>query len=290
MRLGVIMRGAGACAAANVGVLEAFFSRGLDVYAVCGVNGGSWFAAQYVSGMDMTSMKESLSFLKRINGGMLRAHCPARLLFQGRRAWLCEGNRINRLLKLQTGEKLLALCSRRGIFPLRVASTGRRIVFSTCAYAQGREAMLCQQATVSFAARAALARPPLLAPLPWGGSWLLADEDAVWAVQQLLQLGADRVLIIDPRPALSRNLDALELASAPGDFSLHEAESSVTGLLTIRMPPRIGALDFKETPEIARIGYEAAQAQLDAALEKLGMAQCRILPFKAREQQAAILR
>jgi len=290
MRLGLIMRGAGACAAVNVGVLEVLLSRGLDVYAVCGVNGGAWFAAQYISGMDMTSMKKSLSLLSRGAGTMLRGCYPAGWLFRGRKAWLCEGNRINHLLKLQTGEKLLALCSRRGIFPLRVASTGRRIIFSTCAYAQGREAMLSQQATVSFAARAAMARPPLIAPLPWGGSWLLADEDAVWSAQQLLQLGADRVLIVDPRPALSRELDALELASVTGGFSLEEAESCVTGLFTIRIPPYIGALDFKKMPEIAQIGYEAAQTQLDAALEKLGMTQCRILPFKARAQQAVILR
>ena len=150
--------------------------------------------------------------------------------------------------------------------------------------------MLSQQATVSFAARAAMARPPLIAPMPWSGSWLLADEDAVWAAQQLLQLGVDRVLIVDPRPALSRELDALELASAAGSFSLEEAESPVTGLFTIRIPPRMGALDFKKMPEIAQLGYEASQTQLDAVLEKLGMAQCRILPFKARAQQAATLR
>ena len=150
--------------------------------------------------------------------------------------------------------------------------------------------MLSQQATVSFAARAAMACPPLIAPLPWGGSWLLADEDAVWAAQQLLQLGADRVLIVDPRPALSRKMDALELALVTGSFSLEEAESPVTGLFTISIPPHMGALDFKKMPEMAHIGYEASQTQLDAVLEKLGMARCRILPFKARAQQAAILR
>ncbi len=284
MRLGVVMTGTGAFAAANVGVLRLLEERAIEIYTVCGMQGGAWTAALHVAGYDAGRMEQALLHAGSGGGRLFRAQHAARSLMSGKRTCLCEGKGIDRLLRIQMGERLLGLCARRGIFPCRIADNGKHIVFATNAYACGRTYEITRQATVGFAARAAMGNPPFLSPLPWAGSWLLAEEDAAWAAQQLIYMGADRVLILHPCAANHGEMDALELAAAHRRW-MQESECGQSAMaLFAQMPAGVHALDYHKIPQIMKAGYEAAQAKLDAALRELGMTQCRILPFRARVQ------
>lgn len=284
MRLGIVMLGTGAYAAANVGVLRALSARGIVPYAVCGMNFGAWTAAQYLCGYDSPEMEEALTLASRAGKRLLLATHSGGAMLRGKETFLCEGALLNRLLRSQTGERLLGLCDRRGIFPCRVASSGRRVVFSSQPYAQGRDVSLTLQATVSFACRAAMAEPPFLSPMPWLGSSLLPEGNPIFAAEQLFCLGADRVLFIEPRAAMTHEPDALELAVARRRWMLEESTPEGTGILRITMPLNAGALCFDQMPYIANVAFDAAQAQLDGVLQGMGMSMCRVLPFRPRTQ------
>lgn len=282
MRLGLVMLGTGAYAAANVGVMQELEERHIMPYAACGMHAGAWPAALYARGMNAADMSKALQKLRRACRGGLCAQGSSRALLGGRKTYLSDGAAINRLLRAQAGEQLLALCERRAIFPCRVASCGRRVVFSTQAYAQGRDVTLTMQASVSFAARAAMANPPFLSPMPWLGSALLAEEDISFACGQLLSLGVDRVLIVEPRAAMAHAPDALELCSAHRRWALEGPLPAGVGVLRVAMPEGTGALAFNALDRIVAAGETAASAQLDHVLRGMGMSLCRVLPFRAR--------
>lgn len=290
MRLGIVMLGTGAYAAANAGVLRSLYARGIEPYAVCGMHAGAWTAAQYLSGYDGAEMEKALEQAAREGSRLFRAQHSARALLTGRKKWLCEGAGLNRLLRIQAGERLLALCERRGIFPCRIAANGRRVVFSSLAYAQGADVTLTLQATIGFAARAAMGNPPFLSPMPWLGSALLPEESPAWAAGQLYRLGVDRVLIVEPRAAMAHEPDALELAASARRWAAEEMMPEGTGILRVMTPGDAGALSFDRMPQIAQAGYEAAQAQLDDVLRGMGMMLCRVLPFHARADAISRLR
>ena len=283
MRLGIVMMGTGVFAAANAGVLRLLGERAMDIYAVCGMQDGAWTAALHVTGYDAQSMEKALVHGAGGRARLLCAQHSAHALLSGKRAWLCDGRRIERLIKKQIGEKPLGLCNHRGMFPCRLASSGKRVIFTTYAYACGRACELAQQATTGFAARAAMANPPFFAPLPWGGSWLLAEEDAAWAAKQLIQMGADRILIVSPQAEMGMETNALELAAARRGWA-QQIEGDAAAILRVCIPQGVHALDYHRIERVIQAGYEAAQAGMDEALHKLGMTQCRILPFRARAE------
>lgn len=283
--MGIVMMGTGAYAAANAGVLRVLGERAIEPYAVCGMQDGAWLAALHVSGCDAVQMDCAISVMARGAGRLFRPVYSSGALMSGKTTSLCDGRRLERLLKIQVGERILSVCERRGIFPCRIAATGRRVVFTTRAYVSSEDCELSQHATLSFAARAAMACPPFLSPLPWLGSCLLPEEDSAWAAEQLLRMGADRVLIVEPRAAMGRNMDALELATARRRWDVGEAGQLAATVIRIPMPVTIGALDYSCMAQLAQAGYDAASVQMDAALQGLGMTQCRILPFRARVQQ-----
>lgn len=284
MRLGIVMLGTGAYAAANIGVMSALSSRGIVPYAVCGMHFGAWIAAQHLCGYDVHEMEEALRIAARAGKRLLPVRHSAGAMLGGRESAICEGTPLNRLLRAQTGERLLGLCERRGIFPCRVASSGQRVVFSSQPYAQGRDISLTLQATVSFACRAAMAQPPFLSPMPWLGSALLPEEDVSFAAGQLFCMGVDRVLIVEPRSAMAHEPDALELAASQRRWIMEEALPQGTGVLRIMMPLEASTLQFERMPRIAEAARAAAEAQLDSVLQGMGMAMCRVLPFRPRAQ------
>ena len=63
---------------------------------------------------------------------------------------------------------------------------------------------------------------------------------------------------------------------------MNAEETEATAVLRVCMPQGVHALDYHRTAQVMQSGYEAAQAGIDAALQKLGMTQCRILPFRTR--------
>ena len=282
MRLGIVMLGTGAYAAANIGAIRALRARGIEPYAVCGMQTGAMIAALHLSGMDDSEMENALAHVMRGYKKMLRSRCASADLLAGRKSALLSGGAAARLLDGKGLDRLLGLCDRRGMFICRSASSGRRIIFSSRPYVQGTDAALTLQATVSFACCAALAKPPFLTSMTWLTSAIVPEENPAYAADQLLRMGADRVLVIEPRACACHKMDALELSDARIRWMLDEAMPEGVGLLRLMMPEDIGALAFGRMQRIAQIGYDGAQSQLDGALGALGMAMCRVIPFKQR--------
>lgn len=282
MRLGIVMLGTGAYAAANIGVLRALRSRGIEPYAVCGMQAGAVIAAMHLSGMDDREMEEALAHVPRGFKRILRTCRSAGNLLKGRGKALLSGGAAARLLSASGGERLLGLCERRGIFVCRLASSGRRLIFSSKPYPQGTDAALTLQATVHFACCAALAKPPFLSAMTWMASALIPEENPAYAAGQLLLMGADRVLMIEPRARACHEMDALELSSVQLHWTLDEQMPEGVGILRIMMPAEVGALSFSKMQRMVKVGYDAAQSQLDSALYSLGMSMCRVIPFKPK--------
>lgn len=279
MRLGVVLRGTGAHAAAGVGALCELSRRRIEPYAVCGMDAGAWPAALHIAGYDAKRLEGALAQAARMGGRLLVPSASARALLRGDKSALCGGAHMQRLLVAQAGERMLALCPRRGIFLCRAARGGHGVIFATQAYAQEPGDIVTTQASVSFAARAAMARPPFLAPVPWMGAPLLAQRDTAFACRQLLAMGAQRVLVIAPVPSPRRALDALELVEL-GERCWEESLPQRTGVLRVTMPEDAGALSFGKLAACAEAGRRTAEAELDRVFERMGMAFCRVLPFR----------
>lgn len=140
--------------------------------------------------------------------------------------------------------------------------------------------MLATQASISFAARACMGFAPFLAPVEYMGSPLLGETDLAFACRQLMLLGAQRVLLIEPTPSPRRTADALDLASGLLRMAAQQTYERDISVLHVPMPDTAGALSLTELEACARAGEAAAAASLDAVLDHMGMARCRILPFR----------
>ena len=280
LRLGIVMAGVGVHAAAHIGLLAELACRGMEPYAVCGMQAGAWPAALYCAGLDMEQMHKAL--LQTAAMGRRLADAP---LFAGRRrdahgGYILRGRRLEHLLRAQTGDRLLALCPRRGIFLCRGARTGRPVVFTSQLYRQDNGIMLSMQAGVGFAARAAMTMPPFLPPVEWMGSMMLPQTDLSFACRQLQEMGAQRVLVALPVPSHRKTPDALELAGLQTGCMWEQALPAGTGVLRSAMPDTAGAMQLDRIPDCERAGQEAARDGLDRVLEGMGMAFCRVLPFR----------
>ena len=106
------------------------------------------------------------------------------------------------------------------------------------------------------------------------------EGGSILAERQLMLLGAQRVLVIDPAPSLRRVPDALDLASGALRMAAQHTHEPETAILRVPMPDTAGALSLTELEACARAGEDAAAANLDAALDQMGMARCRILAFR----------
>lgn len=282
MRLGVVLTGTGALAAAGAGALRALEERGIEPHCVCGVGGGAWPAALWALGKDAKEIREIICQTEAAGGRLLKPTAGVRKLFSGKAQALCDGRRIEKFLIMQAGHHVLSLAGRPAVFPCRLARGGRRIVFSTRP-AEPDDALLVMQATVSFAARAAMTTPPWLSPLPYMGSFLLGENDPAFACRLLMQLGAQRVLLAMPNVSPKRKPDALDLVHIARQSRAEQAEREAhAGLLYMTMPETVGAADFQRASACELTGYFRAREQLDLLLEEMGMAGCRVLPFEKK--------
>ena len=280
MRLGVVMTGAGAHAAACVGVLQELSRREIEPYAVCGVLGGAWPAALYAAGWEACAMEGAVGQAGRFGGRMLLPGLSCRKFLQGRTPAVSTGRRLDRLLDAQAGQRLLSLCPRPAAFLCRTARIGHRVIFSTRAYHQEDGAMLSMQATLGFSARAAMGLPPFLPPMEWMGSTLLPETDLCFAVRQVRALGAQRALVIIPQIAPRSRMDALDLAAMSCCSWHKDAVGEGAVVLRVPMPEGVQALDAAKAPACMEAGRRAAEAELDRIFERMGMAFCRVLPFR----------
>lgn len=276
LRLGVVMMGTGAHAAACVGVLAELERRGIEPHAVCALGAGAWPAALFAAGWNAANMEKALHQAARLGRRML-APVGYELV---KRPPAPRGVRLNRLLNAQTGQCVLSVCPGAAVFPCRLARSGQRIVFSTRAYPQESGAFLAMQASLAFAARAQMALSPFLLPLGYMGSSLLGEMDVAFACRQLLALGAHRVLVVSPYPCAQDAPDALDLAGAPLRLAGEEPLGKDCSVLRIAMPHGAGALAFHKMESCAQSAQEAARRELDSIFSGMGMAFCRVLPFR----------
>ena len=280
MRLGVVMTGVGAHAAACVGVLRELERRAITPHAVCGLQAGAWPAALFAVGTSNQSMEKALCQAAQAGTRMIAPVWHERL--GGTLACMPEGVKLNRLLDMQTGQRILSMCHGQAVFPCRMMRTGQRVIFSSRSYMPDSGAMLVMQASIGFAARAAMSLAPFLSPMQYMGSALLGETDRAFACRQLMLMGADRVLLLVPCSSPRRVPDALDLAGAAFSLAAQQPFESEIGVLRITMPETAGALSLGRLEECAAAGECAAREQLDALFERMGMAQCRVLAFRRR--------
>lgn len=280
MHLGIVMMGNGAHVAAQAGVLQALAARGIEPCAVCGIQGGALPAALYLSGMSAADMAAAISDAAAHGRRLLPVKRFASQALMGKSGALLRGERLERMLIAHTGQRLLPVCPRTGVLLCRFVRTGHHVVFATRAYAQEGGAMLSMQAAVGFAARAAAALPPFLSPMMWMGSYLLPETDVDFACRQLFLLGAQRVLVISPLPSLRTAPDAMDLVGLSMPTQAQHMHDHSIAVLHVPMPDDAGALSLEKMPACMQAGRNTADRELDRLFEKMGMAFCRVLPFR----------
>lgn len=275
MRLGVVLTGTGVHGAAGAGVLVELWRRQIEPYAVCGIGSGAWPAALFAVGCDAAHMEMAAMQAQRMGWRMLR---KARGGVTERGAALYKADGMQRLLQAQTGGRILALCPRKALFPVRSLRSGC-VVFASPGCAPGQGIAPVTQASAAFAVRAAMGLPPFLEPLEWMGSQLLPMQDAGAAARILLSAGAQRVLIADVRSSPRAKPEPLLLTAASAQ-PLHDAAVPGTVRLTVHLPEQTGALSFAQIRSCMELGRRTAEKELDQLLEYMGMASCRVLPFR----------
>ena len=280
MRLGVVLTGIGACAAASAGALTWLLDAGVAPYAVCGMQAAAWPAALYLVGYDADRLRGAAVQAARAGRRLLTADASARDVLGMKKSAICRGRRLEKLLAAQTGERALGLCERQGVFLCRAARSGHVVAFCTQSMMQDG-AIVTLQASTAFAARAALSRPPFVSPMEWMGSPLLPMDDVPLACRLLQTMGAQRVLVVAPQTALRHQPDALEQASGFFMPCAREMGGNV-GVFRIPLPEKFGALSLSDLLLGADAGREAAAQGMEAALMRLGMPLCRVLPFRRK--------
>lgn len=280
MRLGVVLTGIGACAAASAGALTWLLDAGVAPYAVCGMQAAAWPAALYLVGYDADRLRGAAVQAARAGRRLLTADASARDVLGMKKSAICRGRRLEKLLAAQTGERALGLCERQGVFLCRAARSGHVVAFCTQSVMQDG-AIVTLQASTAFAARAALSRPPFVSPMEWMGSPLLPMDDVPLACRLLQTMGAQRVLVVAPQTALRHQPDALEQASGFFMPCAREIGGNV-GVFRIPLPEKFGALSLSDLLLGADAGREAAAQGMEAALMRLGMPLCRVLPFRRK--------
>ena len=277
VRLGVVLTGVGVHGAAGIGVLEALRERQMEPFAVCGLGTGAWVAGLHAAGWEPLRMREAALQAGGRGKRLLRADASARALLSSRRSSLCGGAALSRLLAAQTGGRILALCPGRAVFPVRAPRMA--LLFATQPFAAPGGAAVTMQASVGFAVRAAMALPPVLSPVMWMGGQLLPERDPAVGAHALLAMGAQRVLVVRMQPSPRREEDALTLtarAMEPERMLLPPGAA----VLSVMMPDGAGALCFRATQACIDAGKKAAERELDRVFDEMGMAYCRILPFR----------
>ena len=280
MRLGVVLMGLGAHAAASAGALEWMLDAGVRPYALCGMQSAAWASALYLAGYDARGIKAAVMQAACLGRRLLPAQRSARKLLAGKTDALCTGRRLEKLLLAQLGERMMSCSPQQGVFLTKAARSGHTVVFSTRACPQNADAILTLQASLSFAARAAMARPPFLSAMDWMGAPLLPVDDADFACRLLLKMGVQRVLVIAPQNSIRHEPDALEQAAGLSGGLCGQTLSENAGILRVMLDDRCGALSLERIAECAQTGKNAAAQNMEAAFERLGMPLCRVLPFR----------
>ena len=240
----------------------------------------AWPAALYLAGYDAGRLRGAAAQAARMGRRLLRADATASAVLGMKKSALCRGRRLEKLLAAQTGERALGLCERQGVFLCPAARSGHVVAFARAERVAGGDD--CDAASrAAFAARAALARPPFVSAMEWMGSPLLPLDDLPLDCRLLPPWGAQRVLVVAPQSALRHQPDALEQASGFFVPCARELGENV-GVFRIPLPETLGALSLDRILPAMDVGREAAEQGMEAALERIGMPLCRVLPFRRK--------
>ena len=113
----------------------------------------------------------------------------------------------------------------------------------------------------------------------WMGANLLPVQSLHEAARLLLTVGAQRILVVEARICAQAKPDPLWLTAACAE-PWEQGEIPQAVRLAVQMPPHIGTLSFSEITTCMEMGRQAAERELDRLLECMGIACCRVLPFK----------
>ncbi|MFR3407582.1 MAG: hypothetical protein ACLTV6_14215 [Christensenellales bacterium] len=273
MRLGVVLTGIGACAAASAGALTWLLDAGVAPYAVCGMQAAAWPAALYLVGYDADRQRGAAVQAARAGRRLLTADASARDVLGMKKSAICRGRRLEKLLAAQTGERALGLCERQGVFLCRAARSGHVVAFCTQSVTQDG-AIVTLQASTAFAARAALSRPPFVSPMEWMGSPLLPRMTCRWPAACCKRC-AQRVLVVArdcaPPSAGRARTGKRHACHARGRWKRRRFPHSSAGEVRCRFLILLGA-----------DAGAGRRAEMEAALMRLGMPLCRVLPFRRK--------
>lgn len=114
MRLGVVLMGLGAHAAASAGALEWMLDAGVRPYALCGMQSAAWASALYLAGYDARGIKAAVMQAACLGRRLLPAQRSARKLLAGKTDALCAGRRLEKLLLAQLGERMMSCSPQQG--------------------------------------------------------------------------------------------------------------------------------------------------------------------------------
>ena len=104
-------------------------------------------------------------------------------------------------------------------------------------------------------------------------------QDTGAAARLLLSAGAQRVLIVDVPGAPGGRPDPMLLAAACAE-PLQESAIPGTTHLCVHIPEHISTLSFDGIVSCMEFGKRAAVHELDHLFAYMGMAFCRVLPFR----------
>ena len=281
MRLGVVLTGAGVHGAAGAGVLMELWRRQMEPYAVCGLHAGAWPAALYAAGADENGFNQALAQAQGLGTRLLKRRLIPSMRSGPMRTLLSGSAALERLLTAHTGGRILALCDRRVVIPVRCMRTGQHLAFSSAGFTAGEGTLVTMQASAAFSARAAMGLPPFLSPVSFMGSRLLPVSDTAYACRLLFAMGVQRVLVVEGMPSVRSEPDMLDLAAACFTGNGQDLPEGAVRL-RIPFPEGVGALALNQVQRCAQAGQKTAELELDRLFETMGMAFCRVLPFQKR--------
>jgi len=241
LNIGLALSGGGARCAAHIGVLEVLHEEGIQIGMMAGTSGGSLVGCLYAAGVDLGTIKESLSQLKWMR--------MAKLDFS--KMGFLSSARIEDLIKRFT--------RKRQFFELNIP-----LALVATKLMTGQSVVL-KKGSILEAVRASCSIPELFAPVRVGKDLLvdggIADNLPVGVVGEM---GADLVVAVDcspeVEPAEPKNLFqvAHRLAFLLGRAKIEQSRREADVLIS----PEVGhvdSMDYAHSRELISIGRIAAQ-------------------------------
>jgi len=241
LKIGLALSGGGARCAAHIGVLEVLHEEGIQIGMMAGTSGGSLVGCLYAAGVDLGTIKESLSQLKWMRMAKL------------------DFSKMGLLSSVRIEDLISRFTRKRQFFELDIPFAVVATKLMT-----GQPVVL-KEGSILEAVRASCSIPELFAPLRVGKDLLvdggIADNLPVGVVGEM---GADLVVAVDCSPEVEpsepKNLFqvAHRLAFLLGRAKIEQSRRGADVLIS----PEVGhvdSMDYAQARELISIGRIAAQ-------------------------------